>query len=224
MNRVLPRRTGDALAEELLAEAGQRMQLRRFEPGSCIQRAGDRPAELSLLRSGRVELARERGSRRITVQVLEPPAVFGDVPLLTGAPNQLDVRAMTDVELLVMPSVELLEVLRGRPRLVQGLVRSLAARLSYLQGRMIEALSGDVCHRLALYLLYETSDDEVALSQTVLSELLGAHRSSISRALKELEAAGMVELGYRRVRVLDRAGLEEAVNTVAMGLEPQESR
>lgn len=224
MNRVLPRRTGDALAEELLAEAGQRMQLRRFEPGSCIQRAGDRPAELSLLQGGRVELARERGNRRITVQVLEPPAVFGDVPLLTGAPNQLDVRAMTDVELLVMPSVELLEVLRGRPRLVQGLVRSLAARLSYLQGRMIEALSGDVCHRLALYLLYETSDDEVALSQTVLSELLGAHRSSISRALKELEAAGMVELGYRRVRVLDRAGLEEAVNTVAMGLEPQESR
>jgi len=37
--------------------------------------------------------------------------------------------------------------------------------------------------------------------------MVGAPRSSIQRVLKSLESAGLLEMGYRQIRVLDASGL-----------------
>ena len=48
---------------------------------------------------------------------------------------------------------------------------------------------------------------EVALSQATMATLLGASRQSVNEAVNELKRRGMVETGYRLVRVLDEAAL-----------------
>jgi len=48
------------------------------------------------------------------------------------------------------------------------------------------------------------------ISQTLLAEMLGVQRPSITNAVRELERAGLIARGRRQVTLLDRAGLMAA--------------
>jgi CRP-like cAMP-binding protein len=50
--------------------------------------------------------------------------------------------------------------------------------------------------------------DELPLTQTFLSQMLGARRPSVTVAAGMLKKAGLVDYSRGRIRVLDRAGLE----------------
>ena len=52
---------------------------------------------------------------------------------------------------------------------------------------------------------------EVKITQKDLAAMLGVQRSSVQRVLKELESAGLVELGYRRITLADSGGLSSLV-------------
>lgn len=47
------------------------------------------------------------------------------------------------------------------------------------------------------------SKSEVSLSQASIATLLGVSRQSVNEALGELREMGVVETGYRRIKVLD---------------------
>jgi DNA-binding MarR family transcriptional regulator len=47
----------------------------------------------------------------------------------------------------------------------------------------------------------------VSTTQANLAGLLGVQRSSIQRVLKSMESAGLIELRYRRIELVDRGGL-----------------
>jgi CRP-like cAMP-binding protein len=67
--------------------------------------------------------------------------------------------------------------------------------------------------RLARWLLMmrdRCDTDTLAITQDLLSEMLGAHRPSVTHAARELEAAGVIERGRRQVTILDRQGLIRA--------------
>jgi CRP-like cAMP-binding protein len=66
--------------------------------------------------------------------------------------------------------------------------------------------------RLARWLLMmrDRSDgDALPITQNVLAEMLGVHRPTITNAVRELEHAGVIDGGRRRVTILDRRGLIE---------------
>jgi CRP-like cAMP-binding protein len=50
------------------------------------------------------------------------------------------------------------------------------------------------------------------LSHQDIAERLGIHRETATYALNELKAAGLIEIGRRRVRLLDSARLGEVVD------------
>jgi hypothetical protein len=67
--------------------------------------------------------------------------------------------------------------------------------------------------RLARWLLMmrDRSDyDALAITQSLLAEMLGVHRPTITQAVQELERAGVIEHGRRQVAIVDRQGLIEA--------------
>jgi CRP-like cAMP-binding protein len=62
--------------------------------------------------------------------------------------------------------------------------------------------------RLARWLLMmrDRSDyDALAITQSLLAEMLGVHRPTITQAVQELERAGVIEHGRRRA-IVDRQG------------------
>jgi CRP-like cAMP-binding protein len=65
--------------------------------------------------------------------------------------------------------------------------------------------------RLARWLLMmrdRGDDDALQITQSLLAEMLGVHRPTVTNAARELEQAGLIERGRRQVTILDRRGLE----------------
>jgi CRP-like cAMP-binding protein len=67
--------------------------------------------------------------------------------------------------------------------------------------------------RMARWLLMmrdRCDDDALQITQSLLAEMLGVQRPSITNAAREFERAGLIARGLRQVTVLDRQGLMEA--------------
>jgi CRP-like cAMP-binding protein len=97
----------------------------------------------------------------------------------------------------------LFELLQGRPLIARRWFVSLAERMAGLQARLVDLHAGGIEAQLASILLREADDTgTVNASQANLAAMLGAQR-----VFKELEVAGLVELTYRRIVLLDRGGL-----------------
>ena len=67
--------------------------IKRFEPGSHIVREADFSRTMYILLDGEVSI--DKGGQE--VGALEPGAIFGEVPLLTGAPRMTNARARENV-------------------------------------------------------------------------------------------------------------------------------
>lgn len=175
--------------------------------GTRIFAMGDVGVPVFIVRDGTIELTRTMHGRQITLQLLRPGDVFGDIPLIASMPLPFDARALTDVVVLSIDSATLWRILSQRPRLAQRWMVSIALRMAGVQARLIDLLAGGLPAQLASVLVREADRGTVQLSQQVLAELVGGRRTSVNRVLKDLEARGLIALHYRQVEILDPAGL-----------------
>jgi Mn-dependent DtxR family transcriptional regulator len=55
-----------------------------------------------------------------------------------------------------------------------------------------------------------TDEDVLQITQSLLAEMLGVQRPTITNAVRELERADLIAPGRRQVTILDREGLVRA--------------
>jgi CRP-like cAMP-binding protein len=91
---------------------------------------------------------------------------------------------------------------------------------AYVQAFLEQVMVSVACNgahslkqRLARWLLMmrdRGDEDTLPITQSLLAEMLGVQRPSITSAARELERAGLIERGRRQVTILDRNGLTKA--------------
>lgn len=190
--------------DELVSEIGESV----FAGGTFVFRQGEEAAKIHIVRSGTIELSRLINGRRVSIQILRPGDVFGDVPAFLGEPEPFDARAVDDCSILSLDAASLFMLLQTRPMVARRWFISLAERMSGLQHRLGDLLAGGLESQLGSVLLREGHDTgEVRLTHDQLAEMLGAARTSVQRVLKALEAEGLIELRYRRIVLVDSPGL-----------------
>ena len=91
---------------------------------------------------------------------------------------------------------------------------------AYLQAFLEQVLVSVACNgahslkqRVARWLLMmrdRSDDDTLPITQSLLAEMLGVQRPTVTNAARELERAGLIARGRRQVAIRDRGGLEEA--------------
>ena len=91
---------------------------------------------------------------------------------------------------------------------------------AYIQAFLEQVLVSVACNgahslkqRLARWLLMmrdRSDEDALLITHSLLAEMLGVQRPSISNVAQELERAGLIECGRRQITILDRQGLIEA--------------
>jgi CRP-like cAMP-binding protein len=64
--------------------------------------------------------------------------------------------------------------------------------------------------RWLLMMLDRSDGDVLPITQSLLAEMLGVQRPTITNAFREFERAGLIEGGRRQVTILDRRGLTQA--------------
>lgn len=188
-----------------LAKLREMVGADEVEAGTPLMVESKPVAFVGVIHDGEVELHHRAGLRRVVLQVLRPGDVFGDVPFLCRVPAPFGARALTDATITRLDPQALWSVLGAHPHLCERFLFSMASRLQRMQHRLLELTAGDLRSQVATLLLDETRGGAgvVHLSQATLAELLAATRPSVNGVLKDLEREGALQLGYRRIEVID---------------------
>ena len=199
-----------SLDQETLVSVATMASRRAYEPNEVIFLEGEPCAGLFIDHSGHVKIykASTEGREQI-LHISCPNESFNDVAVFDGGPNPATAQAMETTELCVIERPAMLGLFDKYPKLAQAVVAVLAARARMLVN-MVEDLSlRSVAARLAKLLLDQaTHPDSIPLTHQQMAARLGTVREMVSRALRELEAEGMVHRDGRQIVITDRAALE----------------
>ncbi|HLF99878.1 MAG TPA: Crp/Fnr family transcriptional regulator [Acidimicrobiia bacterium] len=189
-------------------------EVRHFERNELIFQEGDRAEELYVVQMGQVAIATKSvDGRESVVAVLEPPSLFGELPLFDEAPRMADARALQPTDIVAVRYEHVRAVLDERPQLLWGIVRLLAQRLRSADEALADAVLLDVPGRTAKRLLElagDADDFATSLTQEELAALIGASRERVNKALATFQRLGWIENIERgRYRILNRPALEQ---------------
>ena len=132
-----------ALAPRDLRRLARACTLKDYAPGEEILREGGTGLGLFIITSGRVEVFKTIGERRIQLAVLGHGDVLGEMALLDDQPRSASAMALAATECLLLSRARFRALLKTRPRIAWPIVPALARRVRDLQQRLIEAQSRD---------------------------------------------------------------------------------
>lgn len=192
---------------------------RTYKKGQVIFSEGDEGTGFYAIISGRIKIFKlsPEGKEQI-LHMMEPGEIFGEVPVFTGQGYPAFAEAHTHCSLLFFPRNAFIELIRKDPSLSLNMLAVLSWRLRKFAA-LIEDLSlKEVPGRLAAYLLYLSrksgSGDEFDLniSKGQLASLLGTIPETLSRILGKMSRQGLISSEGSRIRIVDRATIEEIAN------------
>ena len=205
------------LASELFqamrpAELDETLKLasdRRFRRGQAIFQKGDNGSSMMAVLSGRVRVSSVSSEgKEVTLNVINPGQVFGEISLLDGEPRSADCTASEDTLLLVVERRQFLPYMQSNPDLTQRMIGVLCRKLRRASSALEELALFDLPGRLARVLLnlaqdYGRPDQggtriDLKLSQRDLSNLVASSRESVNKQLRAWRESGTVDLrnGY----------------------------
>ena len=211
------------LSEDALAHLVGVSRQRDYPAGQVIWTEGDPGDALLILVSGQLRVSRiEADGRESVLSVVEPPAAIGELALLDSQPRDATVVAQRDVTVRLLPRQAFRELLAKEPAAIYGLLKTMAMMVRTSNERYSRLVALDVPARLAAWLLDRVARGDVAptggpieivleRSQGELAAEIGATRSTLNRALKELERLGAISVEGDVITVLNTAGLNRRV-------------
>ncbi|MBN2148290.1 MAG: Crp/Fnr family transcriptional regulator [Anaerolineales bacterium] len=206
------------LSEAELAQIAPCLSKRTFAKGAYLYHPGNPALNVYLLESGLVRLffTDSRGQEYI-LELAGPQAIIG-IPMLHQDQNRLlGAAALQPSVLLVLSKQDLFRLAQRFPQLMQNVYRLMDGTLRKMVqfAQMLVTLSVDA--RLARLLLYlsklctdpkHPDEFEMHISQAELAHWLGASRGHLNRALKLLQARGLIRVEGQKFTLLDRPGLQ----------------
>jgi CRP/FNR family transcriptional regulator len=197
------------LVDEDLAHVMAMMVERQYERGAIILLQGEPGGALHYVRSGLVKVFKTSpAGKEQVLRLIGTGHTFNDVPALDGGPNPASAATMEPSVVYTLGRAELRKLILERPGVAEGAVRSMAEALRHLVD-LVENLSfRHVTARVAKVLLDQAAMAQEGqsahrLTQQEMAAMVGTAREMVGRALKELEAAGAIELRQGHAVVLD---------------------
>lgn len=190
---------------------------RTFGRGEVVFHRDDPADSLHLIAKGRfaVRVMTPLG-QQATIAIRGPGESFGEMALVGGgARRSATVEAIEAAETFCVREADFERLRQEHPAVTELIIAFLANEVRMLNERLLEALyvpaERRVLRRLdELAQLYGGGDDagpEIPLTQEEIAGLSGTSRATVNGALADAQSHGIVALGRRRVRVVDRDAL-----------------
>ena len=158
--------------------------------------------------------------REVTLNTIGRGQMFGEFSAIDGQPRSASVRTVGNAVVARMTSTAFRNLLARHPEMSLVFAEHLVAKIRALSKRVFEYSTLSVSNRVRAELLRMcrgqmdadggTSIDP-APTHYELATRLSTHREAVSRELNHLASRKMIELGRRRIRVLDVKRLEASV-------------
>ena len=178
---------------------------RRVARGTMLMSKGDPGSSLMAVLAGRLRIgSTSADGKEVTLNVIGPGEIVGEIALLDGKPRSADVTAIEDTTVLVIERNRFLPFVLGNQALAERMLVVLCDRLRRTSAALEELALHDLPVRLAR-LLVKLADDYgrpgeggvrigLKLSQRDLSNLVASTRESVNKQLKMWRDAGTIDL------------------------------
>ncbi len=204
-----------SLAPTEVAQFTLLLREKTYPKGSVILFEDDPGDSLFIVREGRVKvvLVSEEG-REVILGILGVGEHFGELSLIDDEPRSAHVVAMEDSTLLVLRREDFRRRVEANPAVAWALLIEMSQRLRRADGKIGSLVLLDVPGRIARVLLdaaEEAGGDDIEkpLTHQTIAHVIGASRETVSRAMREFVEAGWIATEQRRVRLTNRAALEQ---------------
>ncbi len=217
------------LPAELQERILRRSVLRTYSKGQFVQFEDGPTLGMIAVLEGQVSLLRHVGDEEPVLMYVGGPGFwFGEIGVLLDDTTLVTGVAQTSVRALILPKAEFDRIVADEPRYYPAFARIVLERFRLITRFLAETLrlSPDYRLRLRLADLADTRRTEetldgpavvLGISQSELAGMVGLSRQKLNVRLKQLQAEGWVELGPRRIRVLDPSGLRATASDGLLG-------
>ncbi len=205
------------VSEQVISILKKAGQIQSFPKSSLIYLQGDSSAKLHLVTRGRVRMFffGEDG-KEVTFQIIGEGQFFGESAFLSHASGQTSISAVTDVSLISISAKNLLPYLSQSEELSITVLHLLSDNYQFLCNQVKRLSVYDSHQKVASYLVEQTMNnpsgvgihnDILPYTHEELGVCLGLNRVTVTKILNQFRAQGYVELGRKKIKVLDMEGL-----------------
>ena len=194
-----------ALSIEDREAIAKSMMLKQFEPSSTLISAAENKSEVFFLLSGTVRaFANSQGGKQVQYEDLAAGSMFGELSAIDGQPRGNDCIALDQVLVAVMTADTLMLVMKEHPAVMKAVLVRLATLARKHMRRVYEFSTENVGTRVRLEILRMVQDagheaesnsirfDKVPTHSDIAARI-STHREAVTRELKNLEKAGLID-------------------------------
>ncbi|CAH1672067.1 Crp/Fnr family transcriptional regulator [Chelatococcus asaccharovorans] len=193
------------LDEACLARIAREAQAVTFPAGACLFRQDDEADGLYILSAGLVRIhIGHRDGRELTLALLDPGDVIGEIALLDGLPRTATATALAPTRTVFVGRKAFVRLLAEIPQLAVHVILVLCDRLRQNTEQLTANAFLDLRHRLlkvlrALAVAHGQIEAERAtvptrFTQTDIAQMLGVTREAVNKQFRALARDGVIEL------------------------------
>ena len=211
------------LPEDALQRIVPLLKERQFKKNHVLMFENDLSEEVYLIRSGMVKVFRISDDREIVLSIATAGDIFGEAEALSNDVHRISsVEALENVSAWQLGKQDFLHIVEQYPSVLRKAYTILIERIRVLN-RLIRYLSFyDVRTKTAnlimdLYFNFGKQSDngykiELKINQSLLANMLGVTRESISKTLNDFQTEGILNIQEKYFYILDKSKLESICN------------
>jgi len=179
----------------------------------------EEPGEvLFILKEGKVQLYRiSPEGKKLVITTLGPHTLFGEMALLGAKMHNTFAEAVEDCLICVMSRNDLERLILNKPQVALRILEITGRRLRDAEERLENMAFKGIPARLASLLLRlaeeQGSDEITGFTHQDLAESVGTYRETATQVLNDLKADGYIEIGRKRITIIDPAGLNSVADS-----------
>ncbi len=200
------------LDRETLSVLAKSATWKVFAPDAVVFWEGDTETNLYYLQYGSVKILKTSPEGREQVlRFLDAGEIFNEIGVLAKRANPATAIALEESGIWLLPRQALEDVLLAHPHTALQIMENLADRVISIVTLTADLSLRTVEARLAKLLLEQATEDVIErrrwTTQTEMAAHLGTVPDVLSRVIRELTKAGVIEMDKHHIRILDREEL-----------------
>lgn len=201
------------LSPKELAELDRVTTMTNVPKGKVFYQPEDTGEVLFILKKGQVQLYRiSPEGKKLIISTLGPGTLFGEMALLGQQMHNTFAEAVEDCQICVMSRTELERLILSKPQVALRVLEATGKRLRDAETRLQDLAFKGIPARLASLLLRLSEERGTTtitgLTHQDLAETVGTYRETATQVLNDLKARGLIEIGRKRITILDVEGLQ----------------
>ena len=208
---------------DITASIAEHGALRSFSRKDVIFHQGMPAKSVYAVKSGVIETSGLNASgREVTLSIRGPGEPFGYSEAMLDEPRTRQASVLQDAELWELGIDAFLDMLAVRPDIMLAMLGSMMYRVTRTS-EMRADLRGTTAYSRVGYVLLQLANSTADLAAVAKPQLRITHeeisrvcdlsRQTVTTILCEMRDAGIVELGLRSIAILDRARLDEQIES-----------